>query len=480
MVNLKGRASEYFEAIVDAHRNALRRLLAAQMHRYLQLSRELWVLEKTLSSRATCPLQIAQLVARIYFTFRLEHALFGLGLGDPLALVKFFENCQLQLGDLVRLSQTRLTRGDRERVENMLLLDAHSLEVCNALLAAGVSSSGDFLWQSRLRFRHVGTDASDVECSILTTNFMYGFEYIDYKEQLSVTPTAERVYVTIALALRRHVGVAILGNDCSGKRAIHLSLARSLGQQIVTVNCVDSHGADFLEPMLAGMFACGCWGVFLHIERLVPPALSFFAQISCKLRDSLRNGNQGAAETEARPIVHPTLLLTFRRKISDTFIQRDLKASFRPVSVLWPDIRIICEHFLIVAGFNGSIKLSQNIADFYHAAPIFLEACSSEIWSLGSIKRILSTLGSLRRDVNYSNLSDLDLIFRTFRDFLIPSVTEEEREEFLQLMACCFPGAQGRREMNEALGEQVANACDDAGLWADKTFTHAVLELGRE
>lgn len=470
--------NEYFGALVDAQRAVLRNSLTAQMHRYLQLSRELWVLEKTSSSRATCPLQIALLVARVYFTFRLEHALFSLGLGDPQALVKYLEICQLQLGELVRLSQSRLTQADRVRVENMILLDANGLDVCNALIAAEVSSSGHFLWQSRLRFRHVGAEAGDVECSILASNFSYGFEYIDHREQLSVTPTAERVYVTTALALRRHVGVAVIGKDSSGKRAILSSLAKSLGQHAVTVDCLDSHDAGFLESTLAGVLACGCWGIFLHLDRLVPAALSFFAHMSHKFRDRLRSGNLNIAESELRPIPHPTLLLTYRPRSYDAHIPREVKASFRPASVLRPDFRVICEHFLIVAGFKDCTQLSQSVVDLYHAAPIFLEARSRGIWSLSYMKRILSTLGPLRRDADYAHLSDSDLLFRTFRDLLLPGVEDEDREEFLQTTACCFPGAQCRRDMNEALGEQVANACDDAGLWADISFTHAVLQLG--
>ena len=478
---MKGRVSEYFEALVNEQRIVLRQSLAAQMHRYLQLSRELWVLEKTSSSTAACPLQIAVLVARVYFTFRLEHALFGLGLGDPQALLKFSETCQIQLDALVRLSQSRLSRADRARVESIILLDANGLDVCRALLAAGVSSSGDFLWQSHLRFRHLGTEVSDVECSILLNNFKYGFEYIDCTEQLCFTPTAERVYVTIALALRQHIGVAVLGGSSSGKRALLSSLADCLGQHTVTVNCLKSHDTNFLGSTLSGVLACGCWGIFLHLDKLLPAALGFFAQISSKLRDNHRSGSLNAVEIEGRSIplrVAPILLLTICRNEMDAYVPRDIKTSFRPAAILKPDIRVICEHFLVVAGFKDCKRLSQCIVDLFDAAKILVGVNSEEIWSLGSMKRILTTLGPLRRDAEYANLSDADLLYRTFRDILLPSVADVERDEFLQVVACCFPGSQVKRDMDEALEEQVANACDDAGLWADATFTHAALQLG--
>ena len=453
------------------------------MHRYLQLSRELWVVEKTLTGRSTCPLQTVLLVARIYFTFRFEHALFGIGLGEADALMKFLDMCRSQHAELVRLSLSRLSSADRIRVENMILLDAHCVDVCDYFVTAKVSSSGDFLWQSRLRFRHITTElGGDVECNILLSKHNYGFEYIDSTERIAITPIIERAYVATALALSHHNGLVVIGSTNTGKRAILRSLSSSMGQHTAIFDCSSSQCVEVLESAFSGVVACGCWGIFLHLNRLSLNMMGMFALISQNIREKLKGQVQSTVEIGGQvitPQYSSALLATFTGTDIDSYIPFDLKASFRPTIVFKPDLLVICEYFIIMAGLKESKSLARMIVSLCNASPIFIESQMKEFWSLETIKRILLTLGPLRRDAEHAHMTDLDLVYRTLRDFTLPSVAVADRDLYLQTMACCFPDAEGKREVNEALGEHVANASDDLGLWADQTFMNAVLQLGK-
>jgi dynein heavy chain len=75
--------------------------------------------------------------------------------GDPRAVSKAFETVKLQLADLINLTQTTLSKADRQRIMCMITLDAHNRDTLDVLLREKALNVTDFQWQSKLRPRFI-------------------------------------------------------------------------------------------------------------------------------------------------------------------------------------------------------------------------------------------------------------------------------------------------------------------------------------
>ena len=107
------------------------------------------------NERACDPAQIVLLVSGITMVTELEDAMDVVAAGDAHGVEAFGERQIGQLQDLIKLTQTALSKGDRMRVMCMITLDAHTRDMIAKLLRENALAKSDFQWQSQLKQRFV-------------------------------------------------------------------------------------------------------------------------------------------------------------------------------------------------------------------------------------------------------------------------------------------------------------------------------------
>merc|ERR1712185_144343 len=75
--------------------------------------------------------------------------------GDQRAMESYAERQISALQDLIKLTQTSLTKADRQRVMCMITLDAHTRDLIAKLIREKALAKADFQWQSQLKQRWV-------------------------------------------------------------------------------------------------------------------------------------------------------------------------------------------------------------------------------------------------------------------------------------------------------------------------------------
>jgi dynein heavy chain len=152
-----------------------------------------------------------------------------------------------------------------------------------------------------------------------------------------------------------------------------------------------------------------------------------------------------------------------------------LKALFRPITVIVPDLVLICENMLMAEGFLTAKILASKFYGLYTLLSELLSKQAHYDWGLRAVKSVLVVAGQLKRAE--PNLPENALLMRALRDFNIPKIVQSDELIFFGLLNDLFPELNPPRVFDEELSECISIACDDAGLWPDPFFTLKVMQL---
>lgn len=470
-VDLSGSAQDYLQRLLLAQRGALRSCFVRQMHRSLQLSRELWALEKDAQGAPLCPGQLLLLVADVRFCHKVEHALFVQGEGEAGAVRAYLATCVAQLQQLARTALMRLSALDRVKVGNLLLGDAHRVDVLERMVAAEAAQA-DFLWQSQLRSRVVEEQEDRVVCSLLGCEMRYDFEYQGCRVRAAVSPVVERVYASAALAMAGHRGVAVLGGPDAGKLESLRSFAASLGRFHRVFDCRGSLDLAFFERCALGVASSGCMGVFANVGALPAHVLAWLSALLVRARARGEGGKGEGGNGEG------VFLATFTC-VGANFraLPKELRGALRPVALMRPDAEAVCRHLLLASGCAAAADLAGRVAGLYACLADSLVHTPAALWGLSAMRALLAAFSPLRQADEHAALDDEALLRLLLRDLSESRVHAEDAEAFSEALDAYFPHEGPPRRGDEALLDLVCAACDELGLWAHKGFGAAALRL---
>jgi dynein heavy chain len=97
-----------------------------------------------------------------------------------------------------------------------------------------------------------------------------------------------------------------------------------------------------------------------------------------------------------------------------------LKALFRPVTMIDPDLEQICEIMLFSEGFLTARVLAKKMVVLYKLAR---EQCSKQShydFGMRALKAVLVMAGSLKRDPGNLKLAEIEVLMRALRDMNLP------------------------------------------------------------
>ena len=134
-----------------------------------------------------------------------------------------------------------------------------------------------------------------------------------------------------------------------------------------------------------------------------------------------------------------------------------IKALFRPVVVIVPDLRQICQIMLFSEGFVEASKLAKKMTILYSLAKGQLSKQHHYDFGLRALKSVLVMAGALKR--GEPDLSEDVVLMRALRDMNLPKFVYEDVPLFKGLIADLFPGLDvprvGYPSINKAIEESL-------------------------
>lgn len=140
----------------------------------------------------------------------LLQAFMDMGKGSKQAMANYNEFQVKQLTRLIEVTRTNLTKPDRQKIMNMITIDAHSRDMVANIVEAGVDKQDCFLWMCQLR-SYWDASINDCRIKICDASFPYGYEYLGNGPRLVITPLTDRIYITATQACWLCLGTAPAG-----------------------------------------------------------------------------------------------------------------------------------------------------------------------------------------------------------------------------------------------------------------------------
>jgi len=474
--SLQGKPETYLQTILEAKCQTLRLMYEVSKKRLEKQERIEWLMHRrSYDAEAEDAAQIGLLLAGTQYVLQTEAAFDRLEAGDSTAMQGHHKLVVEQLQDLIKLTRTKISKADRRRVMNMITMDAHSRDVVHKLIMDDVNEKRAFQWQSQLKQRYEDGEAC---IRVADAKFPYMYEYLGNGGRLVITPLTDRIYVTATQALNLCMGCAPAGPAGTGKTESTKDLSSALGIVCYVVNCSPEMDFRTLGNIFKGLAASGSWGCFDEFNRLVPAVLSVCSVQFKAVCDGIRARRKDVTiEGETVSLVWSAgAFITMNPGyLGRSELPEGLKALFRPITVMVPDLVLICENMLMAEGFEEAKVLASK---FYGLYSLLRELLSKQLhydWGLRAVKSVLVVAGGFKRAE--PDLPEQELLMRALRDFNTPKIVQQDEEVFFGLLGDLFPNMDPPRKINETLEGAVTAACEELGLDADDTFRLKVVQL---
>ena len=247
-----------------------------------------------------------------------------------------------------------------------------------------------------------------------------------------------------------------------------------------------------LGNIFKGLACSGSWGCFDEFNRLIPEVLSVCTvQFKAVCNGVKRVKTAAKAAKKAGAPIDEAARMTMIEgdlvKLNETCgayitmnpgylgrsaLPEGLKALFRPMTVMVPDLVMICENMLMAQGFVTAKSLASKFYTLYSLLKDLLSKQEHYDWGLRAIKSVLVVAGMLLR--TDPNSDEDDILMRALRDFNIAKIVKIDEVVFFGLLGDLFPGLDPPRVVDETLEKSV-----DAMVASSGKFVDDIMKLKR-
>ncbi|XP_064550918.1 dynein axonemal heavy chain 10 [Drosophila montana] len=381
--------------------------------------------------------------------------------GNMRAMKDFLMKSNYQIEELVLKVRSNLSRNDRLKFKAICTIDVHARDIIDNFVRDNVLDASEFSWESQLRFYWVKfyDNLHVLQCS---GSFDFGYEYMGLNGRLVITPLTDRIYLTITQALLMNLGGAPAGPAGTGKTETVKDLAKAMGLLCVVTNCGEGMDYRAVGTILSGLVQCGAWGCFDEFNRI---DISVLSVISTQLQ-TIRNGLIRKLKRFVFEGVEISLdpkcgvFVTMNPGYAGrTELPESVKALFRPVTCIKPDLELICLISLFSDGFLTAKVLAKKMTVLYSLAQEQLSKQCHYDWGLRSLNSVLRMAGVMKRQSE--DLPEAVVLMRVLRDMNFPKFIFEDVPLFLGLIKDLFPGIDcpriGYPDFNAATRQVLVN-----------------------
>ena len=368
------------------------------------------------------------------------------------------------LNSLIELVRTELPKLTMKKVNTLIIIDVHARDIVDRFVRDSILDAKEFEWESQLRF-YWDKETDDIIIKQCTGSFPYGYEYQGLNGRLVITPLTDRCVMTLTTALTFHMGAAPAGPAGTGKTETVKDLAKSLAIRCIVNNC--GEGLDYMAmgTIFSGLVQSGFWGCFDEFNRINVEVLSVVS-IQIKTIQNALNQVKGTLDLLGKEIPIVTSVGIFitmnpgyqgRSELPD-----NLKALFRPVTMVVPDMILICEIMLMSEGFTLARILAKKMTVLYKLSEEQLSKQYHYDFGLRALKSVLVMAGTLKR--TYLDLSEDLVLMRALRDMNKPKFVYEDVPLFMGLINDLFPSLDCPRVVYENLKAEVIKYMNENGF----------------
>ncbi|XP_010134250.1 PREDICTED: dynein heavy chain 10, axonemal, partial [Buceros rhinoceros silvestris] len=455
-VAAEGRVENWMTAVLAEMRRTNRLLTKEAIFRYCEdRSRVDWML-----------LYQGMMVLaanQVWWTWEVEDVFRKVKKGEKQAMKLYAKKMHKQIDDLVTRITMPLSKNDRKKYNTVLIIDVHARDIVDTFVRDSILQAQEFEWESQLRF-YWDREPDELNVRQCTGMFSYGYEYMGLNGRLVITPLTDRIYLTLTQALSMFLGGAPAGPAGTGKTETTKDLAKALGLLCVVTNC--GEGMDFkaVGKIFSGLAQCGAWGCFDEFNRIDASVLSVISSQIQTIRNALMNQLK-TFQFEGQEIALDSrmgIFITMNPGYAGrTELPESVKALFRPVVVIVPDLQQICEIMLFSEGFLMAKVLAKKMTVLYKLAKEQLSKQHHYDFGLRALKSVLVMAGELKR--GSAELSEEVVLMRALRDMNLPKFLFEDVPLFLGLISDLFPGLDCPRVPYPNFNDAVEQVLEEGG-----------------
>ena len=174
---------------------------------------------------------------------------------------------------------------------------------------------------------------------------------------------------------------------------------------------------------------------------------------------------------DRRSAGEPTRLIEQALKIDPD----NLKALFRPVVMVTPDLGMICENMLMSEGFAKARLLAKKMTVLYKLAKEQLSKQYHYDFGLRALKSVLVMAGGLKRES--PEFDESTILMRALRDMNMPKFIFADVPLFRGLIGDLFPGLDCPRVRYASFNDAVEAAITNDGLQMLEVQVDKVIQL---
>ncbi|XP_031792253.1 dynein heavy chain 10, axonemal isoform X1 [Piliocolobus tephrosceles] len=433
IVRAEGRVEDWMTAVLNEMRRTNRLITKEAIFRYCEdRSRVDWML--------LYQGMVVLAASQVWWTWEVEDVFHKVQKGEKQAMKNYGRKMHRQIDELVTRITMPLSKNDRKKYNTVLIIDVHARDIVDSFIRGSILEAREFEWESQLRF-YWDREPDELNIRQCTGTFGYGYEYMGLNGRLVITPLTDRIYLTLTQALSMYLGGAPAGPAGTGKTETTKDLAKALGLLCIVTNCGEGMDYKAVGKIFSGLAQCGAWGCFDEFNRIDASVLSVISSQIQTIRNALIH-QLTTFQFEGQEISLDSrmgIFITMNPGYAGrTELPESVKALFRPVVVIVPDLQQICEIMLFSEGFLGAKTLAKKMTVLYKLAREQLSKQYHYDFGLRALKSVLVMAGELKR--GSSDLREDVVLMRALRDMNLPKFVFEDVPLFLSLISDLFPG----------------------------------------
>jgi dynein heavy chain len=355
------------------------------------------------------------------------------------------------------------------KINALIIVLVHNRDIISDLEKSGCTNLENFEWKKQLRFEKVNDEGSlehmRVKITQADAEFSHGWEYQGNNGRLIITGLTDRCYLTLTTAMNLNKGGCPQGPAGTGKTETVKDLGKNMGRFVFVFNCSEGLDVKSLKSMFEGFALTGSWGCFDEFNRIEIEVLSVVAIYIKNILDSLAqidaDKELGSVNLDDEKISlnrNCSIFITMNPGYSGrTELPDNLKALFRPISMMVPEAEKICHISLMSEGFQYAEGLAKKINTLYDLMKQQLSKQGHYDFGLRAIKSVLDLSGKIKRGASVKqpkqgknkaaeslgamaiDEEETIMMIKAIRDMNDPKLVADDIPLFMALLKDLFP-----------------------------------------